>query len=642
MGFFERFRKNNNENTQSDWDSLSKQKSWEDVAESTNENLNNAPEKNNQNGVNTESNIFNIPSQENVTTNSFETEEEDREAKNKARQERKIIATLFASGRKNYNVINAYDVELPNEKLDREHFLEAVDKGEIGNEDFEEFLNQIAGPYESRWGFQNIKKINDYAIPDIQEGYRHQTGNILAHVLVDDAIKSGEENRENRSDLLTEKRFSPTANDVVKILDKYPTPLDFENRTEDFMTRIAENNPEQKLTEYKSALEELEGILYGKRFEYWTRIKGMKAEAKQKFHGEAESKKDSDPFVHFVPSKNRIIDEGSEQTPSELDLDSRENTSNDDSESLSEKSANLFDDSGTYYEGELPFVSSNHNSIQETINSSESQPDNLSSKVEQKEQEKTHEKFFSKLNKFFMSRKMVRERAKNNFNPSVEELNNPEADVTGEDTILEDEKHGIFGIFDGMGGHIGGKLASTTAAEAVQDYVDKTLEKNPDSAIQLEDALNAASEKVAETEGAGNTTGTIAHIMEQPKTGRLLLSYAQVGDSRLYLIHDGHARLLTEDEPTQGGSGLGNKLSINPCKQFGSEVVNEGDIVVMCSKGVSGCENEYGDTDSFMTNRELENIVLSKKVEDAAQALCEYARADADRSAIVFEVKRPE
>jgi serine/threonine protein phosphatase PrpC len=100
-------------------------------------------------------------------------------------------------------------------------------------------------------------------------------------------------------------------------------------------------------------------------------------------------------------------------------------------------------------------------------------------------------------------------------------------------------------VADGMGGHVGGQVASGLAVDAMRE-VFLNGEMDDPSEILLngfsrgqQSILDAASRR-PELRGMGTTcTAAIVH------QGRL--SYGHIGDSRLYLVRQGQASQVTED-----------------------------------------------------------------------------------------------
>lgn len=119
-----------------------------------------------------------------------------------------------------------------------------------------------------------------------------------------------------------------------------------------------------------------------------------------------------------------------------------------------------------------------------------------------------------------------------------------------EDSLLVDERQGIFIVADGMGGHQGGEVASHMAVEIVGEFLkDKihSCDKKEDFYKLLMEAIFIATERIKlqadrdiNLKGMG-TTIVIAILHND----NLYISH--VGDSRAYLIRHGNIKQLTED-----------------------------------------------------------------------------------------------
>jgi PPM family protein phosphatase len=143
---------------------------------------------------------------------------------------------------------------------------------------------------------------------------------------------------------------------------------------------------------------------------------------------------------------------------------------------------------------------------------------------------------------------------------TVETRTNPGPRTTNEDSVLWDPDLALMVIADGMGGHNAGEVASRVAIDAAQEFLRRTV-KEPDatfaygvnSALSLTEnrLLNAvkvanrqifsAGQEHAEYNGMGTTV--VMALVE----GRHL-TFASVGDSRLYSLHDSTLRQLTRDD----------------------------------------------------------------------------------------------
>ena len=166
--------------------------------------------------------------------------------------------------------------------------------------------------------------------------------------------------------------------------------------------------------------------------------------------------------------------------------------------------------------------------------------------------------------------------------------------------------HGYVGIVcDGMGGEAAGEVAARIAAEAVFQYLLQAPAADPTQL--LKEAIQAAQDRLLQVAQQNpqyqkfGTTIAIALIKDH------LLSYAHVGDSRIYLYSRQTLTLLTEDDslvqqmlreglitPEQAlHHPQKNILSQclgphqNPTPHIGQTKLRPKDIVLLCTDGLS-------------------------------------------------------
>ena len=209
------------------------------------------------------------------------------------------------------------------------------------------------------------------------------------------------------------------------------------------------------------------------------------------------------------------------------------------------------------------------------------------------------------------------------------------ADNLCEDSYLVRGDQSIRGVFDGAGGHAGGREASNHTAAVVNWCCDKYI---LESGSNLAWALNYANEMVTNNERAGYSTAALTKVVE--KDGRLKLAYALVGDSRIYVVDKNSvARQVGHDEGymnivTNVIGLIDDEHPRNCTWQFGEVDLRKGDRVVLCSDGITGDKPE-----ELMSDQELGEIVRrSRNAEDAAKNLIASARKNDDRTAVVFSV----
>lgn len=128
-----------------------------------------------------------------------------------------------------------------------------------------------------------------------------------------------------------------------------------------------------------------------------------------------------------------------------------------------------------------------------------------------------------------------------------------------EDSFVLLERHGLFVVADGMGGHKAGDIASKMATEAVSAFFDSTVRDDAtwpfhyDPALTSEENRLVTGIKVANKsiyeESARNVDhrgmGTTVVGILVSKAGRAFIGH--VGDSRCYRVRGGKIELLTQD-----------------------------------------------------------------------------------------------
>lgn len=178
-------------------------------------------------------------------------------------------------------------------------------------------------------------------------------------------------------------------------------------------------------------------------------------------------------------------------------------------------------------------------------------------------------------------------------------------------------------VADGMGGHRAGDFASKFTVEVLAEEVQNCKETHPEAI--LGNAIQAANERLLEEaekdnrlEGMG-TTLVAATILDH------VLYFANVGDSRLYLINKEIRQLskdhsmveemvrlggLTEEEAKHHPDkniitrAIGVKQKVEP--DFFEYRLKGGDIILMCSDGLT---NMVDDDEIFQIVKSARDIV---------------------------------
>lgn len=191
----------------------------------------------------------------------------------------------------------------------------------------------------------------------------------------------------------------------------------------------------------------------------------------------------------------------------------------------------------------------------------------------------------------------------------------------------------LYIVADGMGGHQAGDFASKFTVEHLRDAVQLGQGLNPaklleESIITANDQLQEKSLEQVELAGMGTTV-----IASTVRNG--ILYFANVGDSRLYLINHGIKQLSRDHSFVEELVRLGglksedakyhpekNKITRAVGTQVGVDVdtfehrLEPGDKILMCTDGLT---NMVGDDEIF------EIIQGSRDLIEAAERLIEIA-----------------
>jgi len=198
----------------------------------------------------------------------------------------------------------------------------------------------------------------------------------------------------------------------------------------------------------------------------------------------------------------------------------------------------------------------------------------------------------------------------------------------------------LYIVADGMGGHMGGEIASEIAVNEVSAYINSNL--SPDSDSQevkqiLESSIISANDKilsfaVKNSMYAGmGTTITIALF----HNGSLYIGH--VGDSRAYRIRENRIEQLTKDHSlvwqwAQEGRITMEEAESHPLKNIITKALGEkriepdimefdlkdNDIIILCSDGLT----------NMLKDDIIKNIALSFEPEEAVLKLIEQANSN--------------
>ena len=154
----------------------------------------------------------------------------------------------------------------------------------------------------------------------------------------------------------------------------------------------------------------------------------------------------------------------------------------------------------------------------------------------------------SSLNDFFVHRSPEQPKSKAEENLPAGILSAFRTDVgkvraNNQDAPIVSEKLRLYGVADGMGGHRGGEVASTSA----RDNLLRELEGKTPSVATLSGAIEEVNRQIyhqQEHDDALTGMGTTLSVLWMSDN---FVYIGHVGDSRVYLLRDGEFKQMTLD-----------------------------------------------------------------------------------------------
>ena len=232
-----------------------------------------------------------------------------------------------------------------------------------------------------------------------------------------------------------------------------------------------------------------------------------------------------------------------------------------------------------------------------------------------------------------------------------------------EDSLFLEDALGLYVVADGMGGHQAGEVASRLVVETIGDYIkncqenvdannpvccDENLSKEANrllSGIQLSNkVVHEAAQGNSSYRGMGSTVSAVYFT-----DGTLIA--ANVGDSPIYLIRDGHVKLLSVPHTV-----LAEQAALNPenaeklglefrhvlTRAMGTEESVKADIYeIQCFKDDILVISSDGLSDKASPD-EIQKLVNGNGSDAACQRLVDLANdrgGDDNVTAIVLKVK---
>ncbi len=220
-----------------------------------------------------------------------------------------------------------------------------------------------------------------------------------------------------------------------------------------------------------------------------------------------------------------------------------------------------------------------------------------------------------------------------------------------QDAVLAD--YPLFIVADGMGGHLGGEIASASAVDRLGDLV-RDGRINPKS---IEKALSrAVKDIIAHPEATDDGTGTTVTGIFLETTGtEPTWVTLNIGDSRVYLLRDGTLAQVTTDHSVVQELIASGRLSpeeaenhpygnvitraVGPSESVHPDYIRldvlDGDRFVICSDGLTKELTDFG-----IRHFLLENEDPQIAIEQMMQACLDNGGRD-NISIVVVDVHRP-
>jgi protein phosphatase len=148
-----------------------------------------------------------------------------------------------------------------------------------------------------------------------------------------------------------------------------------------------------------------------------------------------------------------------------------------------------------------------------------------------------------------------------------------------------DDGSALLGVFDGLGGQAAGDMASERARESLEEFNphSHSLERHLVELMQVANrSILDLVDEAPKLQGMG-TTMTVAYV------GNGTVTWAHVGDSRLYVFREGKLKRVTEDDTIPGlllaeGEITQEEARVHPLKTVLFDCIGRGDFEANAGK----------------------------------------------------------
>lgn len=223
-------------------------------------------------------------------------------------------------------------------------------------------------------------------------------------------------------------------------------------------------------------------------------------------------------------------------------------------------------------------------------------------------------------------------------------------DFLGTRQVANDARGSLFLVADGMGGHSAGNVASKLAVEEVLSFFYQSPETSPSE--RLRQAVEHANRRIFEEAQANVQYFRMGTTLVGAAISGNRAHVANVGDSRAYMVREGHIQQVTRDhswvalqvemgeltpEEAQVSQNrsvllrcLGEKADV--LVDVLQIVLQPGDLLIMCTDGLHG----------LVTQDEIRDVALAEPPQAACERLVQMANERGGHDNITVEVVRVE
>ena len=200
-----------------------------------------------------------------------------------------------------------------------------------------------------------------------------------------------------------------------------------------------------------------------------------------------------------------------------------------------------------------------------------------------------------------------------------------------EDSFLVHEP--LFVVADGMGGHVAGDIASSTAIDTIKEESSSANPQDMNTLARLVLGANSRIWEKAQSDASLRGMGTTCTLLMLDSSKA---HFAHVGDSRAYLWREGKLTQVTEDHTLVGRMVKEGRLSADEAERHPQRSIvtralgvdsvvevdlmtvdlQEGDRILICSDGLSSMIDS--DSIASILEEESDPQVAAERLVDAA------------------------